>query len=71
MFNAKFVCPSMHSAYEMFLSTQKYSVHANWLVCLILAMYVVPSSINGIQMFHIKFGILGMYTELHPDQLKP
>ena len=62
MFHANFVCPIMYTAYEMVLSTQKYSVHANWLVCLILAMYVVPSSRYGIQMFHTKFGILGMYT---------
>ena len=46
----------------MVLSTQKYSVYANWPVCLVLAMYVVPSSRYGIQMFHTKFGILGMYT---------
>ena len=62
MVHANIECHSMDTACYVVLSTKEYSVHAHWLVCFILARYVVPSSIYGPQIFNTRFGNLSMYT---------
>ena len=52
MFRAKFECPSMHTALNMAMRMQKYSVHEPQLGCLNLVKHVVPSSRYGLEMIH-------------------